>query len=270
MRIVVLLLVVLFVAAAAPERLREAEAALARGDEEAAEREFRAALAHTDDPGYVAYNLGVLAAKREDWRTAELWFNRTLDDDMIPEGRAARAWYNRGLVLLRAGKRSEVYLAAMESFERCLENPSCVGALRSDAAHNLEIAKRLWFVLRQEEKARPPKPNTPTPPTRTPDPTPPMAPPMPPPMTTPSVVENATAPLVKSDGPTDPATSPSDRATKPDAGLQPVLTDAADFPPRTPEEARAALAKIASRLQKDRRRNADLVGAPERPHVPHW
>ncbi|MGL6073641.1 MAG: hypothetical protein ACRC8S_05705 [Fimbriiglobus sp.] len=247
------------------QTLSEAEAALARDDDFTATELYLVALRQSPDPGSIAYNLGVLAARQGDARNAELWFTRCLDDAAIPASRAAKAWYNRGVVLLKIGRRSEVFAAAIESFEQTLANHSCTGPMRSDAAHNLELAKRLWLAARALEKTEPPKP-----PERKPKPTPP--PPEPQERPAPSMPPQTSTGDTQANGST--AANPGNEGNananpRPGTGPQPVLQDTPGTP-KSPEEARAALLKIAERLQKSRRMNAELLVGPERPNVPDW
>ena len=62
---------------------------------------------------------------------------------------------------------------------------------------------------------------------------------------------------------------PTDRKA-PGAGTLPVLADGPQPQRLSPEDARAHLAKVAERLERDRKANARLLAGPERPHVRDW
>ena len=100
-------------AAAAPlptdgpdDLIRQANAAFARGDVEAAEKLYAAAEERTADPGLVAFNKAAVLFGRGEFRFAEEHYTRVLEDKACPPGRAAKAWFNRGTCLLRRGGAS--------------------------------------------------------------------------------------------------------------------------------------------------------------------
>jgi tetratricopeptide (TPR) repeat protein len=230
------------------------------GEQLDAESRLRSLLEFTDDPGLIAFNLGVMAAERGEYREAELHFVRTLDDDEISHERRVRAMYNRGVCLLHRpdtlGLRT-----AIQCFEQCLELTPRDGALVADAKHNLELAKLLWLKQRQKQ-SQPPTPNDELPEE-------PRSPPL-----TESVTdgdgraatEQKPAPQRGSPRPA-PDQSPQ---LGPAAGTLPVVSDTSDVQRLAPEDTTTLLDRIELRLQNARRQNEQLRAGPDRPNVRDW
>src|SRR5438067_12382387 len=85
-----------------PEDLvRRANAAVARGDAEAAEKLYAAAEERTADPGLVAFNMGAVLFPLGAFRDAELHYARAAEDAPCPPERPAEARSTRGPCLLR-------------------------------------------------------------------------------------------------------------------------------------------------------------------------
>src|SRR4029078_6442509 len=77
-----------------------------------------------------------------------------LGDADIPPERRARSLYNLGNCLVRQAGETDVQLlqASIESYELALRGAADEG-VRTDAGHNLEVAKLLWAKARAK---RPP------------------------------------------------------------------------------------------------------------------
>lgn len=132
----------------ADESVRQGNAAFARRDYEEAVRRYGSLQAQVADPGLVAFNEGAAFFRLGRFEEAVTAYRRCLDDQLIPVERKARANYDLGTTLLRAGpdnrRRLEESMAALRA---CLESaPS--DELRRDAVHNLELAKWLWVRAR--------------------------------------------------------------------------------------------------------------------------
>jgi hypothetical protein len=248
--------------------IRLGNQAYLRGNFDAAERHYAAAVERTTDPGLVAFNRAAVAVQTGDPREAELHYIRTLDDRAAPPDRRAKALYNRGVCLLARGGSTAVYRSAIACFEQSLELFAVSDPLAADARHNLELAKLLWAKARTTEKT-PPNPNDLPP--ELPDPLPP---------------EDGTGPDPGAD-PLGPGSQPglrpeavpgqppggTPRETNqkaPGAGNLPVVLDADRPQPLTPEDTRAILERVAERLEKDREATARLLTGPERPDVRDW
>jgi len=250
----------------AADGVRAGNAAARRGDFDAAQQEYAAAAALTTDPGLVAFNRGVVALQRGQYRDAELHFSASLDDRDAPAERVHGANYNLGLALLQRGGSSAVYRAAADACERCLAGSPADGTLRSDAAHNLELAKLLGRAARDRERlTAPPVPESaPEEATRPSPPTPSEVGP------TPETQAGTTA------GAAERARTPAGAAprtttqTTPGTGTLPVLPDAETYPPLTPADARALLQGHANRLAKSRAAAAELPAGPERSDARDW
>jgi hypothetical protein len=195
-----------------------------------------------------------------------------LDDQAAPADRRAKALYNRGVCILKRATDVKSLRIAVACFEQVLDSHALPDELRLDARFNLELAKLLWAEARIREGTREP-PNElppddsldfprpvlgeepgqdPGPGTESPGPTP------------------AGSPKVVQDIPPHTTTAqPTDRKA-PGSGTLPVLMDDPQPQKLSPEDARAHLARVAERLNKDRRANARLLAGPERPHVRDW
>jgi tetratricopeptide (TPR) repeat protein len=144
------------------------EAARAKGDGDAArqrtdeaDRLYAVAEERTADPGLVAFNRATVLFRREQYREAEAYYGRVLQDAACPPGRAARANYNRGTCLLLLGGSSEAYLRAIAYLSRCHDSDAADAQLKANARDNLELAKTLWKRAYDEEKKAGQKPENP-------------------------------------------------------------------------------------------------------------
>jgi tetratricopeptide (TPR) repeat protein len=247
--------------------VRAGAAAFAAGDWDAAEQLFQAAAERTPDPGLVAFNRAAVAARRGDWRAAEIGYLQALDDADSPPRRRAEALYNRGVCLLHRGGPAAVYRAAVESFARAADRLGD-DPLAADARHNLELAKLLWAQARQREKT-PPRPG---------DELPELPPDLPPPaggsepdaggdpQPSPGGARGGGRQQASGRGPQGQPTP--DRS--PGSGTLPVLADADAPQPLSPADTRAHLQRADERLARERKATARLLAGPDRPNVRDW
>jgi hypothetical protein len=266
-------------AAAQPpdELVRRANAAVLAGDPAAADPLYAAAAERTPDPGLVAYNTAAVRFAQGRFFDAEVLYARALDDRACPPGRAARAWFNRGVCLLKRGGDPAVYRSAIACLERCREAPGADDPLRADARRLIELAKLLWADAARKA-ARPESPNAPTP-EDGPDPPPPQ----------PSAGSD-TDPQPDPHGKDGSPAAPDPRLTK-QAGTQPTkdagpkaadqaaagaspklqpLPDDDTARPLSPEDTRAYLRQTEERLRLERRALLRAVAGPDRPGVKDW
>jgi hypothetical protein len=161
-----------------------------------------------------------------------------------------------------------VYRSAIACFEQSLDLCPPTDPLAADARHNLELAKLLWAKARTIEKSQP-KPND----------LPPEVPESPPPEegsgqdpgADPNGPGGQPGPRPETVSGRPPGGQPREtNQQSPGAGNLPVVIDGDRPQPLTPEDTRAILQQIASRLEKDRRANARLLTGPERPDVRDW
>lgn len=273
---------VLFVATVAlaagqpPEELvRRANAAVLAGDPAAADPLYAAASERTADPGLVAYNTAAVRAAQGRFYDAEVLYARALDDRACPPTRAARAWFNRGVCLLKRGGDAAVYRSAVACLERCRESPGADDPLKADARRLIELAKLLWA----EAARRAPRPESPNAPTPEDAHEPP--PPQPPagtddPQPDPSGKQGPA-------GPTDPKqTKPAGaqqtkehggKAEQPAPGVGPQLRPLSNDDtarPLSPDETRAYLRQTEERLRKERQGLLRSVAGADRPGVKDW
>lgn len=256
-------------APSANELIEAGNAALLRGDAVTAEKQFVAALERTDDPGLVAFNLGILHFQRKEYTEAERFFTRSLDDADAPADRRAKALYNRGVCLLHRGGIAQ-FRTAIDSFERCLKATEAE-ELRSDAQQNLELAKLLWAEARVNAKEKP-KPNEPSP-NAPPDPKKPES------SDDPQNPEpNGGEPKVGTPSKIDPLTGQAIPKQKPKEtektvggkGNLPVRIDPETWRPKSEDKAREFLKVLSQRLAKDRRNSVEVHATPERADVKDW
>ncbi len=246
--------------------VREGNVAVQRGDLDRAAQYFADAATRTTDPGLVAFNQGVIALQRGRTRDAEVDFLAALDDRDAPAERRATAHYNLGLALLLRGGSAAIYRAAATANERCLQANPTAGTLSSDAAHNLELAKLLWReALERERKVTPPPPVEPPPESVVPSP-----PESPPDAGTTPKPDPASAARGAEGQPASSAPPRTTSRTTAGRGTLPVLPDSEQYPPLSPEDARALLQRHAARLTKDRAASAELLAGPERPDRRDW
>jgi tetratricopeptide (TPR) repeat protein len=265
------------VAAADPppvsDQVRAGNDAFARGDWETAEAQFAQAEERSPDPGLVAFNKGSSLYRHGDFRRAELCFRRSLGDADIPAERRGRVLYNLGNCLVRQAGDTDVKAlqAAIECFERTVRESPDEG-VRTDAGHNLEVAKLLWAKARAK---RPPNERDPEWDDR-PDPKrPPPEGPKPP---DPGAEGNGEGPRKLETGPKlDVGKGPeagmiqkeTDK-TAPGAGNLPVLPDTGQVESLAPEDARKVLEKAAKRLQEERQKLRKEAAQGDRPRPKDW
>jgi tetratricopeptide (TPR) repeat protein len=269
-------------AAAAPlptdgpdDLIRQANAAFARGDVEAAEKLYAAAEERTADPGLVAFNKAAVLFGRGEFRFAEEHYTRVLEDKACPPGRAAKAWFNRGTCLLRRGGSITVYRTSIACFERCLDMNPADSTLTADAQHNLELAKLLWAEA-NKKAARPENPNDNPPPEEQRNDQ------LPPPLGSdqPGAPEPGAGtggsnalqpnplpvPVPKAGGPPNQ----TDRQTAGKNASLEALKDQDQVQPLSPEDTREYLRQTAERLQRERRGMLRALYGPDRPGVRDW
>jgi tetratricopeptide (TPR) repeat protein len=260
-------------AAPAPDDLvRRGNTALRTGDTAGATKLYVAAEEHTADPGLVAFNRAAALFEQGEYREAEVHYLRALDDKAAPADRRAKALYNRGVCLVKRATDLPALRAAVSCFEQALDSDALDEPLRADARYNLELAKLLWADARAKQGAK----DTPNqlPPEEQSETKPPAA-----------AGEDGREPGRETEGPgTRPGLQPQALAnaqaggqapqaidrTAPGRGTLPVLVDGPQSQKLSPEDVRAHLAKVAERLDRDRRANARLLAGPERPHVPDY
>lgn len=248
------------------DHVRTGNAAFNRGDLDAAEQAYSLAQEHADDPGLVAFNAAAVRAARGDYRDAELHYLRTLEDRAAPPERRAKAMYNRGVCLLYRGGDATTYRTAIASFEDCLDLGIADDALNADARHNLEVAKLLWAKARATQK-NPPRAND-RPPEEEP---PPERDPRTTSATDATGTEGTAGTKAAQIGAAPEGQQPQPTNQKaPGAGNLPVLLDTERTQPLPPQDTRALLEEIKTRLANDRRANARLLAGPERANVRDW
>jgi tetratricopeptide (TPR) repeat protein len=271
-------LAALFVAAGPaqpPENvIREANDAFGRGDLESAESLYASAEERAPDPGLVAFNKGTALYNRGDFRRAELCFRRALGDADIPADRRARALYNLGNCLVRQAGDTDVrqLQSAIDCYELALRETSDEG-IRSDAGHNLEVAKLLWAKARARRPAgeRDPEWDEPREPKQPPpDPTKPPEGPGPD-GTGEGPKKLDTGPKLDiGKGPESGLTPKEAEKAAPGQGNLPVLPDTDDVRSMPLEDVRAELKKNGQRLQRERQKLREEAALGERPRANDW
>jgi tetratricopeptide (TPR) repeat protein len=257
------------------EIVREGNAAFERGDYAAAETLFSRAEEGAADPGLVAFNKAVALYSEGRYRDAEVHLRRALSDAAIPVERRARSLYNLGNSLVQQAGESDVprLRAAIRTYELCLER---IGdgepGLRSDAAHNLELAKLLWARARtksseaqksvndEEPKDSGPPPETKKEPNKDDDNSPGVEPKK---GFMPKKVENAG----KADAKGQEIES---KEPPPGAGNLPVLKDEDELTPLSADDTRAYLRQAAERLRKERLNLRKQAALPEGVRLNDW
>jgi tetratricopeptide (TPR) repeat protein len=255
------------------DQLRSGNDAFVRGDWEAAESSYAQAEERSPDPGLVAFNKGSALYRHGDFRRAELCFRRALGDADIPAERRGRALYNLGNCLVRQAGETDVKAlqAAIECFERAVRESPDEG-VRTDAGHNLEVAKLLWAKARAK---RPPNERDPEWDDRQDPKRPPPEGPKPPDPGSESNSENsrkldAGPKLDVGKGPEAGAIPKETDKAAPGAGNLPVLPDTGQVESLAPEDARAVLKKAAERLQRERRKVREEAAQGDRPRPKDW
>jgi tetratricopeptide (TPR) repeat protein len=258
--------------AAVVDRLREANDAFTRGDWEAAEGLYSQSEERVDDPGLVAFNKGSAHYRHGDYRRAEVCFRRSLGDAAIPAERRGRALYNLGNCLVREAGDTDVKTlqAAIECFELAARDAPDDGT-RSDARHNLEVAKLLWAKARAK---RPPGERDPEWDDRPDTKRPPEGPKPPDPGSEGtddgSRKGEAGAKLELGKGP-EAGTVPKEAPKPaPGAGNLPVIEDKSQVTQQTPEDARAELKRATDRVQHERQKLREEAAQGDRPRAKDW
>jgi tetratricopeptide (TPR) repeat protein len=254
------------------DHLRAADEAFARGDWEAAELLYAQAEERSPDPGLVSFNKGAALYRRGDFRRAELCFRRAIGDAAIPAERRGRALYNLGNCLVRQAGDTDVKTlqAAIECYELSLREAPDEG-VRTDAGHNLEVAKLLWAKARAK---RPPgerdqdwderkDPRRPPPDPKSPDPGPENS------GEGPKNIETGSK-LDVGKGKDPGLVQKEVEKAAPGAGNLPVLPDTGQVETLAPEDARAVLQKAAERLQRERRKLREEAAQGDRPRPKDW
>lgn len=237
----------------------------------------------SDDPGLIAFELGVLQFQKKQFRAAELNFIRALADSECPLERRIAAKYNRGCCLLHREKLSRLYAAAIRCFEEVLAEEKSDQPLRADSVFNLELAKLLYVQAMLSEKQ---KANMPQMDQSDIDP----------------IVQarqferdqqfaqeetddqasgikggnlnqkqNASAiPKNQEKGNLKRDTAKSTQQKSAGAGTMPILPDDEKITPRSSEDVRRFLSLAQARLEKERRSNNELLSGPEKKGVRDW
>ncbi|MCI0376696.1 MAG: VWA domain-containing protein [Gemmataceae bacterium] len=151
--------VLLLVSAAPPgvERwLRLGQEAFDRDEFDKAALQFEKAEELSLDPGQVAFNKAAALYRAQKYADAALAYQHCLEDDRIPLERRALALFQRGNALLQqsAGKNRFLVERAIASLRDCLALEKLDPSLRSDARHNLDLARHLWLKTNPDD-ARP-------------------------------------------------------------------------------------------------------------------
>jgi tetratricopeptide (TPR) repeat protein len=257
----------------ASDLIRQANDAYAIGGLDAAERLYSRAEERTADPGLVAFNKGAALYRRGDFRRAELCFRRTLGDAEAPADRRARALYNLGNCLVRQAGETDVkqLQAAIDCYEMALHESADDG-LRSDAGHNLEIAKLLWAKARARRPPGERDPDWDDPKSKDPPPDPTKRPED---MGGDGTGDGSKSadPIAKLDPGKGPDAGPTAKEIEkptPGQGNLPVLPDTDRVESLSPEDARAVLRKAADRLQRERQKLREEAAQGERPRANDW
>jgi len=254
--------------------IREANDAFAQGDLESAEILYARSEERAPDPGLVAFNKGAALYHRGDFRRAELCFRRALGDADIPADRRARALYNLGNCLVRQAGDTDIrqLQSAIDCYELALRESSDEG-IRSDAGHNLEVAKLLWAKARARRPAG----------ERDPDWDEPREPKQPPP--DPTKPPEGPGPDGTGEGPKKLDTGPKlDIGKGPESGLTPkeaekaapgqgnlpVLPDTDEVRSMPLEDVRAELKRNGQRLHRERQKLREEAAQGERPRANDW
>jgi tetratricopeptide (TPR) repeat protein len=254
--------------------VRSASEAFARGDLDDAEFLFAQAEEHAADPGLVAFNKGAILYRRNDFRRAELCFRRTLGDAAIPADRRSKALYNLGNCLVRQAGESDIkqLQSAIDCYEMAIREATDDG-VRTDASHNLELAKLLWAKARAR---KPPNERDP----EWDDPKDPKEPPPDPKKSPENQPKDGTgegnnkqdngAKIEPDKGKDKGVASKEVQKPVPGQGNLPVLPDTDEVPSRSPDDARAFLKKAAERLQRERQKLREEAAQGERPRANDW
>ncbi len=141
------------------ELLREGNQAFAREDYTGALSFYTLAEERAEDPGEVAYNLGITLYRlgmNSDDETVRARYLREAGDHFRrcqnDPSRRARALYGQGTCLLVGQSQEAPALReAIRCFHVCLSDPALAEQLRDNARNNLELAKLLWVKAKVAE-----------------------------------------------------------------------------------------------------------------------
>jgi tetratricopeptide (TPR) repeat protein len=245
--------------------LAEAYRALDAGELDQAEQLLRQIEDRHPDPGLLAYTQAGIDFQRGNFREAARGFALSLDDQLAPTARQAKAWYNRGLCLLQLATEDDLR-EAIRNFGQARSRLAITDPLLLDVQHNLALAKVRLLELTERQPDSPP-PNAPSQQELPEYPEPPRSP-----MTRSAEGPNGDTGKATSGQPVKtpfPSTQPqpTTQQTAGKGNLQ-VLLDEARKMDLSDEDARQYLQRIADRLQRERRAAAEP--GPERIHVLDW
>lgn len=264
--------------AAPDDFIRLGNQASERGAFDEALRLYQQAEERGIDPGLIAFNKATAYYQLQDYRQAENHFRMALDDAAIPSERRTKALYDLGNCLVRQAdaKDHETLRSAIRCYELCLD-AAPEDALRSDAAHNLEVAKLLWNKARSQlAKQLPPNEGDPPDNHKPPEP------------------KKKDRGSKEGDG--NPANSGKDKvgvlpkevkqldgkdngkedlkkaepAPKPGPSRVPVVPDTDELTPMTSEDTQRALEAAERRLREGRLRNRESTAVPEDANGRDW
>jgi tetratricopeptide (TPR) repeat protein len=260
---------------ATPEdSIRQANDAFELGDLDAAEQLYAQAEERAADPGLIAFNKGTALYHLSDFRRGELCFRRALGDAAIPSERRERALYNLGNCLVRQAGETDMrqLQSAIDCYEMVLRETQDEG-LRSDAGHNLELAKLLWAKARarRPQGERDPDWDEPKEPKQ-----PPPDPTKPPEGTGADGTDDGQKKLdsgPKVDigkGPGTGLVPKEAEKAAPGQGNLPVLPDTEEVRSLPLEDIRAELQRAGQRLQRERQKLREEATMGERPRANDW
>jgi tetratricopeptide (TPR) repeat protein len=234
--------------------VRQGNAAFERAEYETALKLYAQAEERITNPGLVAFNKAAALYRTGDYRGAEMNYRRCLEE--ASGARRAAILYDLGNCLLMESKGADAKLLrqALDCYGLCLREPEAAEALRTDAGHNLELAKILWLKARQarpnkeqgdpEEKKEPSKPEPKTPDEKTSGGAEPN----------PSKGEPSGKAEPQQVDPRDPRQPiPVDNAQVPGSGNLPPVPDKDERAPMLPEDAARHLQRAFDRVLRERR-----------------
>ncbi|MBY0528029.1 MAG: hypothetical protein K2R98_31820 [Gemmataceae bacterium] len=261
----------LMLVGAAPELtpedyVRQGNAAFEQGQYDAAVKLYTQAEERITNPGLVAYNKGAALYRLGDFRAAEVHYRRCLED-ASGEPRAAML-YDLGNCLLQQsqGSNAELLRDAMKCYLLCLREDGLGDELKTNARHNLELAKLLWIKAKNAQPNKDPGKNpddpkeTPPEPKKQPDE----------PKNNGNDTNPGTDPTPKVTPQPDPSNpnqtpTPTREPPPPGSGNLPPIPDKDELTRMLPEDAAAHLARAAERILRERKEHQQkLAPAPSR------
>jgi len=132
-----------------PEDLvRQGNAAFAREDFELAVKLYTQAEERITNPGLVASNKGAALCRLGDFDAAARHYEAALSD--ATAGRRAALLFNLGNCRLQQSRGSDAkrLQEAVDCYSLCMRQNGVEEPLKTDARHNLELAKMLWLRAR--------------------------------------------------------------------------------------------------------------------------